>query len=632
MQWNALRWWLEDDVVTVHVTVDLPPDSGIAQWRISVDTGSSYWGLWSVAFPFVNGFPARGEYDIARPVFASGGELLPKWNAAVRGQYPSGGWPMQFTALNRGKSGVYFGSQDPDGRPKDFVVLPGDSLSMVHYPENMGVAGSDYLDYYAVELGVYQGNWVEAARHYRTFALKQKWLQRGRVSRRTDIPDILKTVAIWVTEGWDWFPKPGQRATGLGYVTRSEAIEQPTDSNRLYLEAQKRLGVPMGMHWYHWHHNKFNHEFPHFMPARQGFKARVAELVKAGWLVMPYINGYSADLDIPDFAKFASSTLTDQAGAYKMGFYGDSAGRLVSMCPTNYWQDAIANVSEDIFQMYGINGLYIDQVSAMQPGLCFNRSHGHPLGGGRFFTDGYRSLLDITMRKTQRNGRQAVITSEGANEVFFDVLSGNLFWGQPNDREIPMMQVVYAGYTLFIGSPSNYHKSERFFRFGQGQALIDGRQNGWMDIGLFAEGNDRKVDFFRLCGQYHVAMAKFLTYGDLLEPLEPRTPVPTFNEEFGWTVKHPGTAPLAEGRLWRAEDGHLGVIMANYDDQPVTFEYSIDPAKFGVKAGRYDLSETGPDGATRLGTVSGLVARKETLRPASIKVIEIAPASEKANR
>ena len=64
MEWNDLRWWHEDRVLTVRVTVDLPPDSGIAQWRISVSNKSDYWGLWSVAFPLVNGISGSGANTI----------------------------------------------------------------------------------------------------------------------------------------------------------------------------------------------------------------------------------------------------------------------------------------------------------------------------------------------------------------------------------------------------------------------------------------------------------------------------------------------------------------------------------------------------------------------------------------
>ena len=43
-------------------------------------------------------------------------------------------------------------------------------------------------------------------------------------------------------------------------------------------------------------------------------------------------------------------------------------------------------------------------------------------------------------------------TFEGATEVFFDKLDANLFWSQPSEREIPLMQMVYSGYTIFFGS------------------------------------------------------------------------------------------------------------------------------------------------------------------------------------
>jgi len=76
MEWNRLRWWNEDDMVSVTVIVELPEDNGIAKWRIFVENNSDYWGMWSVLFPIVNGFPESGKYDVARPSFARGGELI----------------------------------------------------------------------------------------------------------------------------------------------------------------------------------------------------------------------------------------------------------------------------------------------------------------------------------------------------------------------------------------------------------------------------------------------------------------------------------------------------------------------------------------------------------------------------
>ena len=318
MEWNDLRWWKENRALTVRVTVDLPADSGLAQWRISVDNKSDYWGLWTVAFPLVNGLPEAGKYDLAHPVFASGGQLLRAWSGEIKARNPSGGFPMQFLALSRGRDSVYLATRDPSGYAKDFALDSGEkTLSIIHYAENMGVVGSDYPGYYPVEFGVYQGRWQEAALHYREWALQQKWVQAGKLSQRADFPEILKNLGVWILGDWVWEGAEGQ----------------PQQMDAPLLDAQKFLGVPIGLHWYNWHHMKFDNEYPHFLPPKPEFAERVRDLVDHGVLVMPYINGSSADFNIPDFDKFAPYAILDEAGGYRMRFYGETSGRLLSMCP-----------------------------------------------------------------------------------------------------------------------------------------------------------------------------------------------------------------------------------------------------------------------------------------------------------
>ena len=613
LEWNGLRFWKENNVVTVRVTAELPKDSGVAEWRIFVDNLSDYWGLWSVTYPLVNGFPESGQYDIARPTFGSGGHLLKRWKTRFEGRYPSGAWPMQFLSLNRGLDAVYLATRDPDARAKDFVVEPGQQLSIVHYPENMGVAGSGYPDYYPVAFGVCQGGWLEAAQRYRTWALQQKWARAGRLSQRSGVPDIVKNVGLWIQDAWVW----------------NKAQGSPSEMNAPFLEAQQKMDVPMALHWYDWHHMPFDNQYPHFLPPKPGFAERVKQLVDRGLLIMPYINGSSADMNIPDFQRFAPHAILDEADGYRQHFYSDSAGRLLSMCPTQeFWHAAITTLVDNLIGVQGVNGVYVDQISAMSHELCFAKGHGHPLGGGRYWADGNRDLLRKIRNVSQRLGRRAVITSEGADEIFFDLLDANLTWAQPTDWEIPLMPVVYSGYTIFFGSPVDYAKSDRYFNYSQGQALLDGRQNGWINFGLFRPEHAAKAGYFRQCGQYRVAARKFLTYGRLLQPIEPLRAIPTFTEEgVGWQArdKHTGAMPSAEGRLWQSEDGHLGVLLANYVDTETPFAYRIDPARFGLKGGRYQLTEVTPEGAQPIGTVSGVIERTEKLGPRKIKVIEVAP-------
>jgi hypothetical protein len=185
--------------------------------------------------------------------------------------------------------------------------------------------------------------------------------------------------------------------------------------------------------------------------------------------------------------------------------------------------------------------------------------------------------------------------------------------------------VVYSGYTIFFGSPCDYRQSDRFFNYAQGQALIDGRQNGWMDFGLMKPEHARKLDYLRECAHYRVAGSEFLTFGRLLQPVTPLKPVPTFSEEvFGWQRKHRGTVAAAEARLWQAEDGRLAVFLANYVDEPVPFTYRVDPAQFGLKGGRFRIRALRPEDPAPTETAAGLVERTEKLAPRSLKAIVIA--------
>jgi hypothetical protein len=596
MEWNGLRWWKEDRALTVRVIVDLAEDSGIALWRISVSNQSDYWGLNSVAFPAVSGFPAAGAYDIARPVFASGGELLRKRTEPVGDRHPSGFWPMQFCTLHQERDSVYLGTRDGEGRAKNFLIEPGKRTSVTHHPENLNEAGSGWQDYYAVEFGVFQGTWVEGARHYREWALQQKWASAGRLSQR-QVPAQAKNAAFWLRDRW----LPGKSPDGSAVPAGAD----PLELNRPLVGALEQIGVPSGLHWYNWHRVPYDNQYPHFLPAKNGFAGRVKQLVSNGVLVMPYINGCSADMNIPDWSKFAPSAIVDEAGGYRHNFYSETAGRLLTMCPTQaYWQGTIERLVEDLVTDLNVNALYVDQISAMEHALCFHPGHGHPRGGGRYWADGNREVLRRIHNVAVRAGRDIAITSEGADEMFLDLVDANLTWAPPSADEIPLMETVYSGYTLLFGSPCDYRQSDRFFRYAQGQAFIDGRQNGWMDAGLFDGTHQPKVQYLKDCARAHAAYGKFLTYGRLLEPVRPLDAVPVFTEKiFGWKRDQAGTVPAAEARLWQAEDGEMAIFFANYSGERVPFRYRLDPGAFGGKR--------------------GTIERTEVLEPASIKVVGI---------
>jgi len=629
LEWNKMRFWEEDAIVTVRVTIELPKNDGIAKWRIQVQNLSDYWGLWEVACPSVNGFPSQGSYDIALPATGSGGDLLKNWTGSFITRSPSGFLPMQFMSFNAGSNGVYFSSMDGESRAKDFSVdSKKKTLSLIRYPENMGITGSDLPDNYAAAFGPFQGGWIDAAQRYRLWALQQVWTKKGLISQRVDFPKSAINIGFWIRDTWVWdLPDSIDKNTSDPHTWTYDE-RNPHEMNLPFLKAMKRMGVPIAFQWYGWHRSFFDNKYPHFLPPIQGFKERVKELVDSGAIIVPYVNGLSADSKIADWEKFDRYAIKDEEGGLRQKFYWDGAGRLTPMCPSQVpWHYTMSKLADSITGFYGANGIYIDEVSCNSHELCFNKDHLHPLGGGHYWADGWRDFYQNILLTVNQTGRSVVVTSEAANEIFFDLITANLYTGRPSENEIPLQEVVYSGYTLFYGTVCDFRKSNQLFNFSVGQGFIDGKQIGWMDFDLFRRPQfSEKVDFLRQCARLRMVTQKFHTFGRLWGPLTPAVKIPEIEEEFTEGGIHIGRVPSAEARLWQAEDGHLAIFIANYTEKEIPFSFTIDPAKYGLVASHYELSEITPEKIIPLTTEGKQIKRTEIMKPNMVRVIEIAPA------
>ena len=614
LEWKDLEWWREKNCLTICITVDLPKEGGIPEWRITVDNNSSIWGLWSVKFPYVNGFMRASDCDIAIP-FSNGGRLYAQCNEARTGSYPSGGWPSQFLCGTKDANSFYWAALDPGARKKNYFIKPGDQFYFTHFVEDMGVAGSDYGDYFPTAFGVYGGDWVDACKMYREWAMNQRWMEMGPVSKRTDMPDLIKNAGLWYQGGWEFGRKTG---------------DTPHEMNEPMLAANERLGVPTALHWYNWHHMPFDNEYPHFLPPKPGFVERVRELVQGGMLIMPYINGLIIDFDNEDFKEFFPYTVKDETGRQQMHVYGTSSGRMTPMCASQpFWHNVIAGLVDSLTGYYGVNGVYIDQISAHASELCFDQSHGHPLGGGRWWVDGYQKMLEKV--KAISVPRKAVITSENTAEPFMNKLDAFLTWYEPVQEDIPMLQMVYSGYTFYFGSPSSSspQTTDRGFIMGQGRSFIWGHQNGWMGLWYMRPGHEKKAEYFGRIGKYRLAAKKFLTYGELVDLIQPLNKIPDVTEYWQDHSRIPryATVPSAMGAVWKSEDNHLGIFIVNFLEVENVFSYRVDLDAYGIQAGagsQYTIDRITP-GETKVEGYSGtrVFERTEKLEPFEIKVLEV---------
>jgi len=610
-EWTDMDLEGEESVVTVRITMDLPRNIGIASWRIWVDNNSDIWGLYEVDFPKFGGYLKSGEYDVAAPR-RNWGKLFKNCRDRMSYKYPHG-WsmPMQFLCAMKETNAVYMAAHDPNAWDKSFIIEPGKEFYIKTNVENIGVPGSDHKDPFPVMVGVYRGRWMEACKVYRKFAITAPWTSEGKISQRKSMPQALKDIGLWMQVGNYIGPESG-------------TFEE---KNKPLIDAQRYFGVPTAAHWYNWHAIPFDTHYPHYFPTKPGVPDQVRDFVSRGLVIMPYINGRIVDISNDDFDEYFPYCAKDQMGKHYVETYGNRVKQAPMCSYTEFWQDKIADIVKRLGVEVGANAVYIDQIAAAGPVLCFDESHGHPLGGGGWWVDGYRKMLKKVQKIAHSNGREMIITTECAAEPFMDGIDAFLTWIKPDDRSVPMITAVYSGYSIYFGSPAWFEHGDRSWIMAQGRAFLWGSQNGWMGFELFRPEHAKKAAYLKKIGTYRIIGKKFLTFGELVDLIEPANHIETITETWPDHGNNPrkATLPSMQGAIWRAEDGTLGIFLANYLEKDNTIEFTIDPAKYGLDtSGGFIITRTNPEGSKVEATVpGGVINRAETLGPWGISMLEI---------
>ncbi|MBN2449099.1 MAG: hypothetical protein JXR77_01840 [Lentisphaeria bacterium] len=604
--WRGLDLPDEADAVDVTVTVLVPAGNAAAEWRIAVANRSTRCGLWEVTFPLLTTVCPPGTADVLLPRGNWGGTLVPRSRASLQVPYPSAACPVQCMAFHLGEAGLYFAAHDGAARPKSLRLNADQDASFVTYAEGMGVPGSSEAAPFPFVVAAYAGDWWQAARRYRAWATRQHWARRGWIEERTDVPERLKTLGLW------W----------LGGGT-------PEDVLPLMEEAGERCPLPVGLHWYNWHQIPFDHSYPEYFPTKPGFAETVRTLTGRGQVIMPYINGRLWDRDIPSFAQTGRAAACKQAdGEVYVEIYG-SKRNLCPMCPaTPLWQQRVRDLCLRLIEECGVNAIYLDQIGAAQPRLCFDPTHGHPLGGGRHWVDGYRTMLEPIKKEAAARG--VILTTENTAEPYMDTIDAYLAWNPRYENDVPLLPAVYSGYTVYFTSPQAAEDDLDAFAAAQGRDFLWGCQLGWNGNWLLRPEHRDKLEFqLDLC-QLRLAGREFMVFGELLGEIEPLDPVPHHSVVWNRTERHTARTPQVRGTLWRSRHGRLGVFLVNAAAEPRRLRYDLTPARWLPPAGQaWLIRRVSGQGTAPCQAVDGpLVHRDEILaaREARLLVIEPMPA------
>jgi len=452
-----LSWWdfQVEGMPELKVVVDaqLEPRRAMSRWNIAVQNqrGATLEKVHFPQFPAIR--PQRDEF-LAVPVWmgqlaanpramlkaAAGNEKRLEWD------YP-GLTSLQCLAFYRKNGlGLYFSCDDTASFRKSFV-LSGTSdgqvrYEMVHLPEDR--EAETYRLPYGAILGAFQGDWFTAAEQYRSWATNQTWARESRLASGLT-PD-------WATETGMWVWNRG----------RSSNVLEPA------VALEKELGLPVRVFWHWWHGCAYDTGFPEYLPPREGvgsFTNALALAHEKNVRAIVYMNQRLWGMTTESWQREGAERYAVKApdGTVRPEVYNTFTKLpCASMCMgTPFWRSKYAGLAEEAFQRLGVDGIYMDQACSSL--ACYDPNHGHPLGGGRYWVDGFRLLAgDIRSRCAGR--RQVVLAGEGCGEGWLPYLDLMLSlqvskerYANPKDgwQPIPFFQAVYHPYCILYGNYSS---------------------------------------------------------------------------------------------------------------------------------------------------------------------------------
>jgi len=579
----AARWDLASgsELDGVAVAAVAWPDAKRHAWRWSLRVRApAPWSVMAVAFPRVS--LAEPSRDPA-VVYPNGPGVLRRnaWRSALsfRSLYPNGWCTMQWAAAYGSDGGLYVARHDPVGGAKEIVVEsePQQRRLRVLFDEpapDRTRAGNGFALRGEGVWRLFPGDWFDAARIYREWVRTEgRWWPRLGPGGREDTP-------LWMRELCGW---------ALGGGAPAECVEP-------VLAMREALGTPIGFHWYNWHQIPFDNDYPHYFPTKPGVAEGVARLQGAGVHVMPYINGRlwdTRDRGAEDF-EFTSRALVaatkQEDGTPYVESYGSketdgSDVKLAPMCPTTpLWQSTVRDIVLQLMRAVGVHGVYIDQIAAAAPALCMDPGHGHPIGGGGWWTEkGYWPLLDA-LRTAMPADR--MLTTECNAEPYIRWMDGYLTWHWQMDGMVPAFPAIYGGaiqlFSRNYGAGASTHDLALCTKMGQ--QLVFGEQIGWLDPKIALEPVAGR--FLRETVRMRQRFVRYFHAGEMARP-PAVIGAPKSRSDWAWYGETWVTTDAVLGGAWAIpRERRVLLLLTNVAAEPVTVGLRLPLASWGLpKAG-----------------------------------------------
>jgi hypothetical protein len=537
--------------------------------------------------------------------------------------------------------GLFFSCDDTNSFHKSFGFSGdghgGANFFLVQLPENKSGGSHDYAQPYTAVIGAFSGDWLTAAEMYRGWATNQWWARDARLPQPGK--NWARDTALWV---WN--------------RGRSENVLGPA------LALQKQLGLPVSAMWHWWHGCAYDIGFPDYLPPREGaepFRQSLAKAHKKDVHAIVYMNQRLWGMTTKSWEEQNAKDFAVQAadGKIRPEVYNTfTKSPCASMCMgTEFWRDQYASRTAEAFAL-GVDGIYMDQACSSL--ACYNPAHGHPLGGGTYWMDGFRIMAtDIRARAARMEKGKPKITDnvrlagEGVGESWLPYLDLMLSLQVSRERysapdaweTIPLFQAVYHPYAIQYGNYSSLtmppydelwpkefapkeplklldRKFSQQFYLEQARAFVWGQQP---TIANFRESHlqerPEEIAFALHLVKVRQRALKFLRDGVFLRA--PMLDVPESEidisrlsiyagQQGGLTTYRKKVSTTLAG-AWRAKDGSVGIALANISNEKVALRFKIDRSEYQLPT-RGEIYRLDEKGRKRIGKFAGAEVSIET--------------------
>ncbi len=590
--------------LVVRLSIDV--NSNKSSWDLSVTGLGQTHSLDEVVFPQLN-ISAVGNDTFFYPLYsgqltfdpANGIDYFDDLNDTHDnndGIYPRGwGTTMQFFSYYNSSYGIYFGFHDPNASLKKFGIKDengGIRIQCKTPASDKTIAANSWNMPGHFELDIYNGDWYDAALIYKQ----------------------------WVSTSADYWPvtTPNhtarqQSAGRIGLWLSSYISDGTVPQVQGYIQtALNFFDFPVGVHIYNWNNYPYDHFYPNYFPAKAGLDTLVNTIQNNNdAVIMPYINGRmwdtgiggndSGDVSAANYfnnSGFASACKKEDGSIYSMIF---SNNKFATMCPTqNDWQDLLTDVANTLTnpKKIGAKSIYIDMIAASAPSQCMDTSHQHTLGGGAFWREGYKQMLQKMHDTLAVN---TFITAEGGCDFIADQVDAFMVQGWTTRNQVPAWQAIYTGKVQLFGTRTgaSMYGDQRFYgRLSQGfiYGVQTGRQFIWLAINPTQTADKlMAANYVKTLGRFRYKLRDFMSFGEMRRPIKPSGTIP----DITYTVMDWGgcrgldtlTNSAIRNSVWQ-NDTVVMVVFANARIQSpagtqggnINFTFSFDAADYGLQA------------------------------------------------